>query len=90
MIRVTTIAVAAVAITALLTVAAGLLASSAVRVLFARHEQWWWPLVMDGVTIIGWTTPFLSVGIALGIALRKPRVRGGNTHLTPKLPVLGL
>jgi len=90
MIRVTTIAVAAVAITAVLTLTAGLLASSAARVLLARHEQWWWPLVMDGVTIIGWTTPFLSVGIALRIAVRKQRDHGRNPHLTPKLPVLGL
>jgi hypothetical protein len=90
MIRFTAIAVAAVAITALLTVTAGLLASSAVRVLFARHEQWWWPLVMEGVTILGWTAPFLTVGIALRIALRKQRVRGRNPHVTPTLPVLGL
>jgi hypothetical protein len=90
MIRLTAIAMAAFAITALLTVTAGLLASSAVRVLFAHHEQWWWPLVMNGLASIGWMTPFLSVAIALRIALQKQRVRGRHPRLTRRLPVLGL
>ena len=79
----TAIAVAAVAITALLTITAGLLASSATRVLFAHHEQWWWPLLMNGLASIGWMAPFLAVGIALGIALQKQRVRRSSPHLRP-------
>jgi hypothetical protein len=73
MIRMTAIAVA---ITALLTITAGLLASSATRVLFAHHEQWWWPLMLDGLASVGWITPLLSVGIAAGIVVRQQRLRG--------------
>jgi hypothetical protein len=36
-------ATAAFAITALIPVAAGLVASSSVRVAFAEHEKWWVP-----------------------------------------------
>jgi hypothetical protein len=59
------IAVAAVAITALLTIAAGLLASLGMGVLLADRGKWWWPLVIRGSMITGWMTPFVVVGIAL-------------------------
>jgi hypothetical protein len=88
MIRLTTlwIAVAAFAITALLMVTAGLLASLGMRVLLADHEQWWWPLVINGLMITGWMTPFVSVGIAL----RRGRVRRGILRRSPPLNPLTL
>jgi hypothetical protein len=56
------IAVAAVAITALLTIAAGLLASLAMGVILGDHAKWR-PLVISGSMIMGWMTPFVVVGI---------------------------
>jgi len=61
------IAVAAVAITALLTIAAGLLASLVMGVMLAHHDQWWWPLVINGLASTG---SFVPIGVALFCAYR--------------------
>jgi heme/copper-type cytochrome/quinol oxidase subunit 2 len=78
MIRLTAIAVAAVAITALLAVGAVLLASSVMRVAVANHEQWWWPFAMNGIF---WMTIFIPVGIAL----RQQRVRARQSALNSRV-----
>ena len=82
------IAVAAVAITALLAVAAGELASLVMRVLLAHHEQWWWPLVINGLMYFGWIPLFVFVGIAS--ALHRGRVRRRIVRSSPPLAPLDL
>jgi hypothetical protein len=67
------IALAAVAITALLAVAAGLFASLVMGVMLADHGQWWWPLVIQGLTITGGMTLFVPLGIALYLYRRRAR-----------------
>jgi membrane protein YdbS with pleckstrin-like domain len=68
------IPLAAVTITALLTVSAGLLASSAMGVMLADHHgKWWWPVVIQVLANTGWMTAFLPVGIALYLYRRRVR-----------------
>jgi hypothetical protein len=78
------IAIPAVAITALLTVAAGLSARLVMRVFLAHHDQWWWPLLIHGLMY----SPFLSLGII--IALHRRRVRRRIVRSSPPLAPLGL
>jgi hypothetical protein len=70
------IALGAVAITALLTVAAGLLASGVMGMMSTGPGKWWWPLVIRGATIASLMTPFVPLGIALYGHRR--RVRSGT------------
>jgi hypothetical protein len=78
------IAVAAVAITALLTVAAGLFPRLVMRVFLAHHDQWWWALLIHGLMY----SHFLSLGII--IALHRRRVRRRIVRSSPPLAPLGL
>ncbi len=57
--------VAALAMTALLAIAAGPLASLGMRVILAAREKWWWPLALNMSMITGWLIAFVPIGIAL-------------------------
>jgi hypothetical protein len=74
------IAVAAVAITALLTVAAGELASLGMGWFLGNHEKWWWRLVINGLT---WLPTAVAIALPIGIALHRRRVLRRSEHVPP-------
>jgi hypothetical protein len=42
------------------------------RVLLADHEEWWWPLVMNGLT---WLPITVALAVPIGIAVQRQRIR---------------